>query len=100
MATEQTYNTTDAWLAANPLYKWRGKGDEPKPMEYVARECDTSRTSVMYWERGEFMPKHKYMIRIASMMQLKVATLYDHWQRWLDAKPVADDAQQPVKAVA
>lgn len=88
------YTTHDEWLAANPLYKWRGKGDAPKPMEYVATTCNTSRTSVLYWERGDFMPKHRYMVAIAKMMTVKVETLYRNWQAWLDAKPVID-AQQP-----
>jgi DNA-binding XRE family transcriptional regulator len=96
MNETREYTSIDEWLAANPLFVWRTAGDETKPMEYAAQQCGASRTSVMYWERGEFMPKHKYMQAIATMMRVDFGMLYTQWQSWLDGKP----ATQPAQAVA
>ena len=84
----KTYATHDEWLAANPLYKWRGKGQEPKSMDDVAATCGSSKMAISFWERGEYLPKRKFMLALADMMNLKVDTLYRHWETWLDAKPV------------
>jgi hypothetical protein len=91
------YETIDDWYADNPLYKWRSKFDGVKPMQDVADEANTTRTTIMNYERGEFFPKDKYMVVFAKLMGLNVATMYTKWRTWYDAKP-ADT--QPVTNAA
>lgn len=107
MTTELTrYATHDDWLAANPLFKWRtawhtkdGVEVPPQPMEAIAQQVGATRTSVMFWERGEFMPKHKYMVTLAAMMGVKFATLYANWQHWWDAQPVTTKKPRRARAL-
>jgi DNA-binding XRE family transcriptional regulator len=91
----KTYDSIDEWLGANPLYKWRGKPAAPRSMRAAALEIGVSQQAVMFWERGEndAMPKHRYMVRMAALMNLSTATLYTKWQAWLNAKPA--ETQQP-----
>ena len=88
----------DQWLAANPLYKWRMNQETPVTMRAAASQIGVSQTSIMLWEDGSVLPKHKHMQRIASTLTLHVSALHDQWQTWLDSKPV--DSAQPTIQVA
>jgi DNA-binding XRE family transcriptional regulator len=93
------FNSLEEWLAANPCYKWRagqtGQDEVSAPMQVVADAIGTTRTTIMYWERGDFMPKHPYMVKLADLLQYESTdALYSDWQAWLDARPV--DTPHPV----
>lgn len=95
------YKTLEEWLAENPVYKWRAShnsADEvPAPMQVVADATGTTRTTVMFWEQGRFMPKYQYLVKLAELLEADSAdALYITWQGWLDAKP----ADVPVPAGA
>jgi transcriptional regulator with XRE-family HTH domain len=96
-----SFNTLDEWLAANPIYRWRASqtddGEVPVPMQVVADATGTTRTTVMFWERGDFTPKYPYLVKLAELLNYESAdALYTIWQAWLDAKPV--EAGTPVPA--
>ncbi len=87
-----TYKDTDEWLAANPVFQWRAtqtsEDEVPVPMQVVADATSTSRTTVMFWEQGKFMPKYQYLVKLAALLQYENSdTLYNEWQNWLEARP-------------
>ncbi len=94
-----SYNSLDEWLAANPVYQWRasqtGDGEVPAPMQVVADYTETTRTTVMFWEQGKFVPKYPTLVKLAELLKYESgAALYTVWQAWLDARPA--DAPTPV----
>jgi hypothetical protein len=88
-----TYKTLQDWLAANPVYQWRTSQTDdkevPAPMQVVADATGTTRTTVMFWEQGKFVPKQPYMVVLADLLCYESSdALYRDWQAWLHAKPV------------
>ncbi len=96
------FNTTDEWLAANPLLVWRNEAADPlpnpvdienikpaMPQEDVAQTIGTSRMAVSLWENGRFMPKYAHVILLADLMKYEGGAnqLYQDWSVWLNSRP-------------
>ncbi len=100
ISTKHMIYTTEAeWLAANPIRVWRdsqtNENEVSAPMQAVADITGKTRSAVLQWENGSFIPKHDSMVKLADLMHYNNSdALYEEWQAWLDAKPAAD--VQPV----
>ena len=93
------YTTEEEWLAACPTKVWRdsqtNENEVSAPMQTVADMVGVTRSAVMQWEQGKFMPKFQSLLKLTELLGYASGTdLYTEWQAWLDAKPVTDG--QPV----
>lgn len=96
-----TYDTEAEWLAACPTRVWRdhqtNDNEVSAPMQTVADAAGVTRSAVMQWEQGKFMPKYASLVKLAGLMcYASGADLYAEWQAWFDAKPATE--MQPVAA--
>lgn len=85
----------DEWQALNPLRVWR-LSRQPQPrgwsLEDVATCTGTTRTSVLYWEQGQYWPRPSCMQALADMMAISMPTLQAQWAGWMESRPATKHA--------
>lgn len=82
----------EEWRALNPLAIWRISQQPVASLESVGDHTGTTRTSVLYWEKGQFWPRPSCMQALADMMQLPMPDLHGKWATWMAMRPATKHA--------
>lgn len=80
--TIMTQEQFDAWVAENPLRKWRT--ENRSSMQLAAANIGVSISMIQWWERGVHTPQGENMATIVEMVG---PGTQEAWINWLNSKP-------------